>query len=429
MTQFEDTYSDKALNKSIKLAKKWSKEFKKTPQFAAFSDYEKENANFTIELFTEMMYNYHLQEPADWDQAAMQDVVCNLFPRKVAVEQEFFQSTAKILQEYFLYLFQEHYLQHGELLAKAVKACEFKIIENSNNSGMFGIGKSILSHAKFKGLKMETEDDIRQIMMDYNENINNYPIPALPERQKIGRNDPCPCGSGKKYKKCCLNLVRQIKLNLSNWYPSLESMENFKKSNIENVLNTHLDQLNGITLFEELILHGFKSPFMKHLLSNQFIQEQYGFLNKIISDHSYSSIKNRTGGLLNAFHSLNYSLFDQSIEDLRANKISKEDWLGKTSMWSDLPHKLIWCGGGQLENLLTLNFYQVLTNKYDGQPFSDEQEAIRLSSEVLEKWKTTPNEICAGKIPITAIIEDRNKIYQANTQLLQKHNIQSEFIL
>ncbi|MEE9287487.1 MAG: SEC-C metal-binding domain-containing protein, partial [Gammaproteobacteria bacterium] len=20
----------------------------------------------------------------------------------------------------------------------------------------------------------------------------------------IGRNDPCPCGSGRKYKKCCL---------------------------------------------------------------------------------------------------------------------------------------------------------------------------------------------------------------------------------
>jgi uncharacterized protein YecA (UPF0149 family) len=23
------------------------------------------------------------------------------------------------------------------------------------------------------------------------------------EAPKIGRNDPCPCGSGKKYKKCC----------------------------------------------------------------------------------------------------------------------------------------------------------------------------------------------------------------------------------
>ncbi len=23
--------------------------------------------------------------------------------------------------------------------------------------------------------------------------------------EKIGRNDSCPCGSGKKYKKCCIN--------------------------------------------------------------------------------------------------------------------------------------------------------------------------------------------------------------------------------
>jgi hypothetical protein len=32
-------------------------------------------------------------------------------------------------------------------------------------------------------------------------------IPELSQRRaaKIGRNDPCPCGSGKKFKKCCLN--------------------------------------------------------------------------------------------------------------------------------------------------------------------------------------------------------------------------------
>ena len=24
-------------------------------------------------------------------------------------------------------------------------------------------------------------------------------------RPKVGRNAPCPCGSGKKYKKCCLD--------------------------------------------------------------------------------------------------------------------------------------------------------------------------------------------------------------------------------
>lgn len=29
-------------------------------------------------------------------------------------------------------------------------------------------------------------------------------MPAATGKKKIGRNDPCPCGSGKKYKKCCL---------------------------------------------------------------------------------------------------------------------------------------------------------------------------------------------------------------------------------
>jgi uncharacterized protein len=29
--------------------------------------------------------------------------------------------------------------------------------------------------------------------------------PVVPVAPKVGRNEPCPCGSGKKYKKCCLN--------------------------------------------------------------------------------------------------------------------------------------------------------------------------------------------------------------------------------
>ncbi|MDI7269463.1 MAG: SEC-C metal-binding domain-containing protein [Myxococcota bacterium] len=29
-------------------------------------------------------------------------------------------------------------------------------------------------------------------------------FPAFRAGPKVGRNDPCPCGFGKKYKKCCL---------------------------------------------------------------------------------------------------------------------------------------------------------------------------------------------------------------------------------
>jgi hypothetical protein len=37
------------------------------------------------------------------------------------------------------------------------------------------------------------------------EELENLPAPPQPIRAapKPGRNDPCPCGSGKKYKKCC----------------------------------------------------------------------------------------------------------------------------------------------------------------------------------------------------------------------------------
>jgi len=29
------------------------------------------------------------------------------------------------------------------------------------------------------------------------------PVETETAEKKVGRNDPCPCGSGKKYKKCC----------------------------------------------------------------------------------------------------------------------------------------------------------------------------------------------------------------------------------
>jgi SEC-C motif-containing protein len=29
------------------------------------------------------------------------------------------------------------------------------------------------------------------------------PVQAVRQGPKIGRNDPCPCGSGRKFKKCC----------------------------------------------------------------------------------------------------------------------------------------------------------------------------------------------------------------------------------
>jgi SEC-C motif-containing protein len=38
----------------------------------------------------------------------------------------------------------------------------------------------------------------------YTRAVRHGPAPIKATHPKVGRNDPCPCGSGKKYKQCCL---------------------------------------------------------------------------------------------------------------------------------------------------------------------------------------------------------------------------------
>jgi preprotein translocase subunit SecA len=34
--------------------------------------------------------------------------------------------------------------------------------------------------------------------------VDHKPQPIRNRQQRVGRNDPCPCGSGKKFKHCCM---------------------------------------------------------------------------------------------------------------------------------------------------------------------------------------------------------------------------------
>ncbi|MDP3706097.1 MAG: SEC-C metal-binding domain-containing protein [Legionellaceae bacterium] len=49
------------------------------------------------------------------------------------------------------------------------------------------------------GIEPDKSEDISDV-----EKLLNPVKPALVAHLKTNRNDPCTCGSGKKYKKCCL---------------------------------------------------------------------------------------------------------------------------------------------------------------------------------------------------------------------------------
>lgn len=53
------------------------------------------------------------------------------------------------------------------------------------------------------GVEPEKDEDLTDIALAL-----GAPVPAATQRRapvKVSRNDPCPCGSGRKYKKCCLD--------------------------------------------------------------------------------------------------------------------------------------------------------------------------------------------------------------------------------
>ncbi|MCD6526071.1 MAG: preprotein translocase subunit SecA [Desulfuromonas sp.] len=51
--------------------------------------------------------------------------------------------------------------------------------------------------------RMEEEQKKRKIAMNRSDEADKPAQPVTRDEDKVGRNDPCPCGSGKKYKKCC----------------------------------------------------------------------------------------------------------------------------------------------------------------------------------------------------------------------------------
>lgn len=58
-----------------------------------------------------------------------------------------------------------------------------------------------LFHVEVKKIpKPKEQIEVDQLVTNKGEGIKKVPVV---KKNKIGRNDPCPCGSGKKYKKCC----------------------------------------------------------------------------------------------------------------------------------------------------------------------------------------------------------------------------------
>lgn len=85
-------------------------------------------------------------------------------------------------------------IRFPDVLKDKMKACADEMGLSLNSLVL------VATDAYLRGRTPEKVDDVKELLKP-----ESSPQVATkkPEIPKVGRNDPCPCGSGKKYKKCC----------------------------------------------------------------------------------------------------------------------------------------------------------------------------------------------------------------------------------
>ena len=83
---------------------------------------------------------------------------------------------------------------------------------------------------------------------------------------KVGRNDPCPCGSGLKYKKCCLGKEMSKSQNLKALYFQEYKIHLKEKKDIEGIRRAGRLVLETLDLVEEKITPGISTDDINTLV-------------------------------------------------------------------------------------------------------------------------------------------------------------------
>jgi methionyl aminopeptidase len=89
---------------------------------------------------------------------------------------------------------------------------------------------------------------------------------------KAGRNDPCPCGSGLKFKKCCLDIGGVEPINLKKLYTQKYKVRFKKEKDIEGIKRAGRLVIDTLNLVEAEIRPGITTDDINTLVHEFTIQ-------------------------------------------------------------------------------------------------------------------------------------------------------------
>lgn len=166
-------------------------------------------------MLLEFGVNYRGEIVDEMTLGSIREFVLDYVPRKVSTDSDAAASIVGELASFWEYLDRAYELPEARPIVEWLETDDLvaRLEAELSDSSNFGMAKSLFMLGKNSGYDMTSEAGIGEFMLAYNQSLQNQssqsdktpaPPPATITRgQRVGRNDPCPCGSGKKYKKCC----------------------------------------------------------------------------------------------------------------------------------------------------------------------------------------------------------------------------------
>lgn len=201
-------------------------EFKDSEHYENLSPEHKGLSEDIIFNFADIIFSEMDEEPDSWEPESVALCMLNEIPEVAPVTETWLRALKDVISAYICFLSDLTAITNKDELLKEVELNEAEMIKRALDKDNWDENKSILMEAIEQGVDIDDSEQLGKFIESMLEKadqmgilssvfadeeddvIEANDVPYIRENVKIGRNEPCFCGSGKKYKKCCGNISK-----------------------------------------------------------------------------------------------------------------------------------------------------------------------------------------------------------------------------
>jgi len=212
-----DKVSEREKERILEEHARLAREFGGSPYAAELSDLTPEEAAGEIENWLTLAHQYTSLAAGRMSLAVLRKALYIWMPARLIDPPEYFEQLPFLLAAFLRFLHASGRLDQPEPFFALAEEARTRLPELAADPTNWSWGKSFLMRGQRAGFDVSTEEgraawiqafleiqsaELRNGKDEAGDQEEYVTAPIHRDEPRVGRNDPCPCGSGRKYKKC-----------------------------------------------------------------------------------------------------------------------------------------------------------------------------------------------------------------------------------